>query len=287
MRLWAIGDLHLGHAANRAALDGVSDHGDDWLILAGDVGERPAQLVAAFEILGRRFGRLLWVPGNHELWTPPRQPGALRGEARYRRLVELCRRHGVITPEDPYPLWEGPEGPLVVAPLFLLYDYSFRPAEVAAEEVVAWAQREDVLCTDELLLHPDPYPSRQAWCAARCALTARRLEAIDPALDTVLINHWPLRYDLVNLPRIPRFSPWCGTRASEDWHRRFRARVVVSGHLHVRGTAWRDGVRFEEVSLGYPRQWDPARGIDAYLRPILPGPMGASRAPRRGLGPMR
>jgi hypothetical protein len=88
----------------------------------------------------------------------------------------------------------------------------------------------------------------------------------------VLVNHFPLREDLVRLWRIPRFSIWCGTKRTEDWHQRFRARVVVSGHLHIRSTDWVDGVRFEEVSLGYPRHWDPDSGIDQYLREILPGP---------------
>jgi hypothetical protein len=57
---------------------------------------------------------------------------------------------------------------------------------------------------------------------------------------------------------------------TEDWGRRFRARVAVSGHLHMRTTLCRDGVRYEEVSLGYPRDWDDARGINWYLREILP-----------------
>ncbi len=52
---------------------------------------------------------------------------------------------------------------------------------------------------------------------------------------------------------------------------RFPVKVVVSGHLHIRGTSWRDGVRFEEVSLGYPRQWRAERGIGTYFREILPG----------------
>jgi len=64
---------------------------------------------------------------------------------------------------------------------------------------------------------------------------------------------------------------WCGTRRTEDWHGRFAARVVVSGHLHIRTTRFRDGTRFEEVSLGYPRQWQQRRGVHAYLREILPG----------------
>ena len=123
-----------------------------------------------------------------------------------------------------------------------------------------------------MLLHPDPYPTRQAWCAARYAEAEPRLAAAARQAPVVLVNHWPLRQDLAILPRIPRFSIWCGTRRTEDWHRRFRAAAVVYGHLHIRSTHWRDGVRFEEVSLGYPQNWDERRGVAPYLREILPGP---------------
>jgi hypothetical protein len=47
---------------------------------------------------------------------------------------------------------------------------------------------------------------------------------------------------------------------------------VVYGHLHIRGSYRRDGVRFEEVSLGYPPNWDQSLGIEPYLRQILPRP---------------
>ncbi|GAA3057502.1 hypothetical protein GCM10020000_45160 [Streptomyces olivoverticillatus] len=69
---------------------------------------------------------MIWTPGNHELWTPNTDPVQLRGVARYERLVELCRGLGVATPEDPWAVWEGEGGPVAVAPLFTLYDYSFR-----------------------------------------------------------------------------------------------------------------------------------------------------------------
>ena len=99
----------------------------------------------------------------------------------------------------------------------------------------------------------------------------RRLEEASGRGKLVLINHFPLRQDLVRLFHIPRFSIWCGTRLTEDWHVRFPVSVVVSGHLHIRSTDWRDGVRFEEVSLGYPRHWRQNRGMDSYLREVLPG----------------
>ena len=49
-----------------------------------------------------------------------------RGERRYLDLVQRCRDLDVLTPEDDYAVWEGAGGPVAVAPLFVLYDYSFR-----------------------------------------------------------------------------------------------------------------------------------------------------------------
>ncbi len=274
MKLWAISDLHLGNEITRRALLDLPPHPGDWLIVAGDVGETEAHLHFALRALVPRFERLLWVPGNHDLWTPGKDPAALRGVAKYRRLVAICRSYGVLTPEDSYPEWPVPPAdggaPYLLAPLFLLYDYSFRPPQVTADQAVAWAAASGVVAADEYLLHPAPHPSRQAWCAARLAATEERLEAVARDHRLILINHWPLRQDLVTLRRVPRFSIWCGTRATEDWHQRFDAVAVVYGHLHIKATHFRDGVRFEEVSLGYPRDWNQGLGVAGYLRQILP-----------------
>lgn len=271
MKLYAISDLHIGHPENRAALADMPAHPDDWLILCGDIGETARHLAYVLHTLRDRFARILWVPGNHELWTVPGRE-TVRGQAKYEALVEVCRHFDVLTPEDPYVVWPGEGGQHLLCPLFVLYDYSFAPDHVAPEQAVAWAQESGIECTDEHLLHPDPYPSLPAWCAARCELTERRLEQAVAAHDCplVLINHFPLRRELAVLPRVPRFSVWCGTRRTESWHRRFHAGVVVFGHLHIRQSRHIDGVRFEEVSLGYPRQWQNGTPIGGYLRRVLP-----------------
>ena len=277
MRLFAISDLHLGHEANRAALPDLPDHAGDWLIVAGDIAEQLELQEAAFRVLADRFARVIWVPGNHDLWSVPRDGASSpRGVARYRHLVDMARGHGIVTPEDPFPVW--PDPPHVIAPLFLLYDYSFRPAHVPRGEVRRWAGA--AACADEFFLHPDPWPSREAWCASLCATAERRLADLPAGTRTILVNHWPLLAELIRIPRVPRFRPWCGTTRTADWHRRFRASVVVSGHLHTRRTDVVDGCRFEEVSLGYPGQWRPERGIAAYLRPILGPADPVSRARR-------
>lgn len=270
MKLMALADLHLNHARNRATLEALPAQPDDWLILAGDLGERADHLHWCFQLLRDRWAKLVWVPGNHELWTPPSEgETGLRGVERYLHLVEVCRSYGVLTPEDPYVQWPDDEH-LRICPLFLLYDYSFAPDGMDPEQAVRWAAEARIRAADELYLHPDPFPTRQAWCAERVRVTAMRLEATPGR--KVLINHWPLRRDLTRIPLVPRYVPWCGTTATEDWHTRFDAEVVVSGHLHVRATDYRDGVRFEEVSLGYPRHYKEHRGATGYIRTILPSP---------------
>ncbi|MEV4202769.1 metallophosphoesterase family protein [Micromonospora globbae] len=272
-RLLAVSDLHVRYADNRAIVDGLRpESDDDWLIVAGDVAERVADVRDTLASLRDRFATVVWAPGNHELWTLRDDPVPLRGEARYRALVDMCREVGVHTPEDAYPVWSGPGGPVIVAPLFVLYDYSFHaPGTSTKEESLRRAYDAGVICTDEVLLHPDPYPSRDAWCAARVAWTERRLAATDPSLPTVLVNHFPLVREPTRVLRHPEFAQWCGTTRTADWHLRFRATAVVYGHLHIPRTTWHDGVRFEEVSLGYPREWRP-RGTPALPRVVLPAP---------------
>ncbi len=256
-RLLCISDLHVASPRNRAFVERIEPRPDDWLVLAGDVGETVAHLEWALGLLVPRFRQVVWVPGNHELWTLPNDPLPLRGEWRYRHMVEVCRRLGVLTPEDPYPVVElDGGGEVVVAPLFLLYDYSFHADGIDAEEALAGAWRANVVCSDEFLLHPDPHPSRAAWCRQRVELTAARLAAVPAHHRTVLVSHFALRHDVVQLPAMPEFALWCGTRLTEDWHCRFRAEAVVMGHLHMPGVRWRDGVPFEEVSLGYAQQWE-------------------------------
>jgi 3',5'-cyclic AMP phosphodiesterase CpdA len=288
MKLWAISDLHVGHRGNLAAIQSLAPRPDDWLVLCGDLGDTFEQVEQAFLALREKFARLVWVPGNHELWAVPRRETP-HGVARYAALVELCRAHDVLSPEDPFPVWEGEGGRHLIAPLFVLYDYSFRPDEVPVENAVAWARERRTLCTDEALLGTDPHPSVREWCAERVAESERRLEAAraEHGLPTILIGHFPLRQEHAVLPRIPRFMVWCGTRHTEDWHRRFDARVVVSGHLHIPSTRYVDGVRFEEVSLGYPDQWterEARRGwrLEDHLRQILPTPSQDAGDPLAG-----
>jgi 3',5'-cyclic AMP phosphodiesterase CpdA len=271
-KVFAVSDLHVTDPRNRefvANLRPESRH--DWLLVAGDVAERSADIGWALGTLRSKFERVIWTPGNHELWTLPSDPVQLRGVERYRHLVELCRGLGVVTPEDPYPVWRGAGGPALIVPLFLLYDYTFRPDGATSKaEGLAVAFESGVVCTDEAVLFPDPYPSREAWCQARVEATLRRLAVADPLLPTVLVSHFPLVREPTQVLRYPEFAQWCGTELTADWHIRFRALAAVYGHLHIHRTTWYDGVRFEEVSLGYQAELERYPDRPRGLTQILP-----------------
>ena len=274
-RLLATSDLHVAYPDNRRIVerDLVPAHEGDWLIVAGDVAENVSDVEWALGVLAGRFAKVIWAPGNHELWTARQDPVRLRGDERYRRLVEVCRGLGVATPEDDYPEWTGTGGAVTVVPMFLLYDYTFRPDGAASEEqALELAYQAGVVCSDEFLLHPDPYPDRATWCRTRVAATEARLTALPPGTRTVLAGHWPLTRQPTRALRYPEFALWCGTELTADWHRRFAAAAVVYGHLHIPRTTFQDGVRFEEVSVGYPREWKAHNLRRGVLREVLPVP---------------
>jgi 3',5'-cyclic AMP phosphodiesterase CpdA len=286
-RLLAVSDLHVRYPENREILERMQPtSAADWLLVAGDVADRAADIEWALSTLSQRFGTVVWVPGNHELWTRRSDPVQLRGEQRYQHLVQLCRGLGVLTPEDPYPAWAGPGGPVRIVPLFLLYDYSFRPVGAPDKAAgLARAYQAGVVCTDEALLYPDPYPSREAWCWARLEATAQRLAGLPPGMPAVLVNHFPLVREPTRVLRYPEFAQWCGTTRTADWHLAYHAAAVVYGHLHIPRTTWHDGVPFTEVSLGYPREWRARVRPPAVPRQILPVPAIGERYPSHRLPP--
>ena len=212
------------------------------------------------------------MPGNHELWTTNRDPMQIFGKARYDYLVNMCDEMGVITPEHPFPVWTEEGGPATIVPMFLLYDYTFLPEGAATKaEGLAIARERNVVGTDEFLLSAEPYATRDAWCRDRVAYTRKRLEELDWMTPNVLVNHFPLVREPCDAMFYPEFSLWCGTTATADWHTRYNAVCSVYGHLHIPRTTWYDGVRHEEVSVGYPREWRRRKPY-RWLRQILPDP---------------
>ena len=272
MKIFGISDLHLEHKENREALERLPVYPNDWLIVAGDVGNLLQTVEQGFDILSPRFAKLFWVPGNHELWAFPKEESATESVEKYKNLIELCRKYKIVSPEDPFEVIQTEKGSFVLAPLFVLYDYSFRPEHISVDNAIQWANEAKLMCNDEYLLKPKPYPSIREWCEERVLISESKLDEAqkqNPEAKFILINHFPLRYVDATLWLIPRFSIWCGTKLTEKWPWKYPTEAVVYGHLHLRKSFREKGVRFEEVSLGYPKHWNQNKNASHYLRTIL------------------
>ncbi len=258
--LWAVSDLHAAVKANGSRIDGIQpEDPSDWLIVAGDVAERTDLVLRVLERLRRRFARVIWVPGNHELFS--RSADRCKGRDKYAELVAGCRSIDVLTPEDPYPVFDG----VTIVPLFTLYDYSFRGPGMTVEQAVEAAREKQIMMTDEFAIAP--FVDIRAWCWDRLAYSIKRLSRING--PTILINHWPLVQEPTFRMRWAEIGLWCGTRHTRTWAERYNAQAVIYGHLHMPGVTEVRGVPHIEVSLGYPREWERHPGGTPWPYPVL------------------
>lgn len=126
MRLILTSDLHYDVVRSRGPTEDlartIARTGADMLVFVGDLAAADlAILERTFGLFDTFAGRMLFVPGNHELWTPPGGDSRRRYEV---ELPDLCRRCGVHYLDD---------GPFVADGLAVVgsvgwYDYTFRSA---------------------------------------------------------------------------------------------------------------------------------------------------------------
>lgn len=70
LRVFVLSDLHTDYSENMTWVKCLSTtrHNKDVLLVAGDVAEKYDNFVLTMSILKDRFQRVLFVPGNHDIW---------------------------------------------------------------------------------------------------------------------------------------------------------------------------------------------------------------------------
>lgn len=84
LRVFIVSDLHTDYSDNMAWVRALSKkmkkqrrHDNDVLIVAGDVAETCCNFVLTMSLLKDSFHRVLYVPGNHDLWCRRENPTLL------------------------------------------------------------------------------------------------------------------------------------------------------------------------------------------------------------------
>lgn len=130
MRVFALSDLHVDYDVNARWVQDLprAEFNDDVLVLAGDVSDSLDRLAHCLDALVRRFRRVCFLPGNHELWVV-RDPGVADSLDKFERVQATARACGAAT---------GPEviDGVALVPLHGWYDLSF--GRVTPELMHAW-----------------------------------------------------------------------------------------------------------------------------------------------------
>jgi hypothetical protein len=239
MRLFATSDLHTDYKENLQWLRSLSDteYRDDALIVAGDISDRLHLIRETLLLLRSKFRRVLFTPGNHELWV---RGGKTDSIEKFRRVLRLCDEVEVITrPVRLHDLW--------VVPLFSWYDGIFEPnskdEEAAARR--SWAD-----------FHFCQWPEDAKPLADYfLRLNQPHLKAYDATVVT--FSHFIPRWDLLPPKEYLRIG-WLGTvsvcAALDDQIRKLNSKVHVCGHTHTTFDRVIDQVRYVQNAVRYPKE---------------------------------
>lgn len=233
MRLFATSDLHTDYKENFRWLQEISDsdYRDDALIVAGDISDRSEIIRDTLQLLRSKFRRLLFTPGNHELWV--------RGGVEYdsieklERVLQLCADLDVSTSPVRFEhFW--------VVPLFSWYDGIFDP-----ELNNAWADFHFCKWPSSVISLPDYF----------LHLNQPHLKTYDAPVIT--FSHFLPREELLPPKEYLRID-WLGSvsvcAALDTQIRQLGSTVHVCGHTHTRVDHVIDGVRYVQNAVRYPKE---------------------------------
>src|SRR6476659_4632411 len=271
MRLALTSDLHVDHHPEVVPL--VAERAralrPDVLIVAGDVSSKLETLEAALAALGQAAPHLVFVAGNHDLWT---LPGAPSSRQRYEsEIPAACARAGArAIGGEPFVI-DG----VVFCGVTGWYDYSLRNRALDATftradyERGAWGR---LRWNDTArVVWPDD-DGKELDAPAICARQVASLEAQlaeAGARPTVVVTHHLPFSGLVTSKGEP---PWDfingfmgSERLGEAMLRAADVRAGVCGHTHFRKRVDVEGRggRFtvETSPVGYPREYARMAGL--------------------------
>jgi len=237
MRVFAISDLHVDFDENKSWLAALSleDYKHDVLICAGDLSHRLGEVSQSLQSLRKRFDKVMYIPGNHELWVNGHSEGT--SMEKFRQVMRVAAEEGVLT--QPVILDD-----VSLVPLHGWYDYSF--GEPSADLLQKWADY-------HLCLWPDGLTQQEI---ALYFLSQNQPLPTDTTKPVISFSHFVPRGDLVpNSGTGGRFlRPVLGSEALDVQIRKLGAFMHIYGHYHVHGRQELDGVVYVNNALGYPRE---------------------------------
>lgn len=241
-RVFALSDIHVDYDVNRQWVRALSslDYRDDILILAGDVTHKLPELASALSALVVRFAKVLFVPGNHELWV--------LGEPPERTSLDKFADVAGVVAQSGASMQAYRHGDVLIAPLLGWYDYSF--GQPGADLYGMWTDYH--ACRWPAGYQPEDVAAHFTRLNGEIAVGGP--SKIIPC-KIITFSHFLPRIDLVPSyvsSRHRLLDPVLGSTRLERQLRQLGSSIHVYGHSHINRRVSFDGVTYVNNALGYP-----------------------------------
>lgn len=252
--MYAVSDIHVDYPQNLEWVLGLDCQGyqADVLLLAGDVSEDMMLLERVLRGCVERFAKVMFVPGNHDLWVRRRAHDC--SLAKFEGILKLCSELGVAT--EPFE-YAGVE----FLPLFSWYDFSFGSIDRSLR--LGW--RDFYACS-----WPESLPDSHAitryfhelnsgvfeWIKTRSAHRDRECHGLAPN-PRITCSHFLPAIELMPswVPESKRtVYPVLGSVELGAQVRRLAPDVHVYGHSHVNQTIKIDSTHYVNNAFATPRE---------------------------------
>ena len=227
VRIFVTSDIHVDTHGNLDAWCkrfSASAFQSDVLVVAGDVGDTLTAVRFGLKALRACFGRVFYVPGNHDLWVRPDTDDRKFSDSLCKlfALFEACDALDVDVQPGEVALG------VTIAPLLSWYDATFDEQD----------PKHGTLLYDKFASFPCGHTA--AWqlllrCNERHVAALEVRTARDDAAIVVSFSHFLPRAELPCSTGVPELRKNVGCKHLDLHIQRIRAGVHVYGHTHVNG----------------------------------------------------
>ena len=238
MRVFALSDIHVDYQENEQWLLELSlkDYQEDILILAGDVTDNLNLLERCFRDLSSKFQKVLFVPGNHELWV--HRDSISSSIEKYQKTCELAMNCDIS-------MQTYHSNSLSIVPLLSWYDFSFGQPSSQLEET--WMDFRS--CS-----WPEGF---QMSDVTNYFLNKNKTFLKTTNQTMISFSHFLPRIDLMPIfipPSLRYLYPVLGTVLLEKQIRKLKPQIHVYGHSHVNCQKNIEGIQYINNAFGYPAE---------------------------------
>lgn len=255
MRIFSISDIHLDYKENLLWLQNLSNSEflEDVLILAGDISDDLDLLELCFQVLSRKFKKICFVPGNHDLWVRKHQE--LHSIEKFEFINQLAKDHHIETKNLHLETVD-------IIPLLSWYDFSFGSPNVDLS--LAWMDFKHCVWPKDF---NESSVSEYFHKKNEEHLESAKRKLIGKSKRLISFSHFLPRIDLIP-ERVPEkfdyLHPIMGSTKLETQLRTLNRDLKpkdqqnsnfhthIYGHSHINVETEIAGIRYINSAYGYP-----------------------------------